>query len=54
MTSNTGIKDLGNDLFEISCYPAVCFMFEVVEFAEVGVCKCLSILGVLHHRRTLV
>jgi hypothetical protein len=32
----TVIKDLGNDLYEISCYPAVCFMFEVVEYAEVG------------------
>ncbi len=32
----TIIKDLGNDLYEISCYPAACFMFEVVEYAEVG------------------
>lgn len=33
---NTIIKDLGNDLYEISCYPAVCFMFEVVEYLLVG------------------
>ncbi len=32
----TVIKDLGNDLFEISCYPAACFMFEVVEYVAVG------------------
>ncbi len=33
---NTIIKDLGNDLYEISCYPAVCFMFQVVEYLPVG------------------
>jgi len=33
---STIIKELGNDLYEISCYPAMCFMFEVVEYQPVG------------------
>lgn len=33
---NTIIKDLGNDLYEISCYPAVCFMFSIDKYLPVG------------------
>ncbi len=33
---STIIKELGNDLYEISCCPAMCFMFEVVEYLPVG------------------
>lgn len=30
------IKELGNDVYEISCYPAACFMFVVESYAPVG------------------
>lgn len=36
MSYDTVVKDLGNNLYEISCYPAWCFMFEVIEYAPVG------------------
>jgi len=32
----TVVKDLGNGIYEISCYPAFCFMFEVVNYLPVG------------------